>query len=629
MRLPFRSLWLALGLAFLTVSSAILAYYRIFTGFAEWDDEGMLMMTVRQFLTGGTLYENIHTGYGPVYYFANWLLRTLTFTGVTHDTTRMTSMVIWTLCALACAWIVWRFSGSVVASLLAHVLVFRSLSFFVNEPGHPQELCTILLIALAATGLAVESPRWRTFGIALSGILPAALLLVKVNIGIFAIAAVSLTMILSLPRSPLAVFAKWLAGAGALMLPFLLMRTHLSDPSEIAYCVAVSAGIAALFCSAASPTALVSWWDCAIAAIAFACTCVVLLGALWIQGVSLSSVLSSLVLQHIRVSVTGNWFLPVSMGGGWMLWALAGPTLALFAARRQAQSALPSLPSACALAALGSVALLLAALDSSRGNRSSQLLGFIAPFCWVVILLPGRGAPARSYSRILLATVTVFQALYAYPVAGSQGLLIRILPIVVAAIVLADSLQYMPPSLREGAFARSIAIALAACVLISYPAQAWRARQVYFAATPLNLPGARKLHLAAREAEVFQWLVSQLNRHCDIFVGYPGIPSLYIWTNQRMPGPARERPGQLNADAWTIWFTPPQQQVILADFAPHTNSCVVYHPSGVSFWNPSGVDERAQPLVDFVRNQFRTVDAMGDYQLQIRKERPWPDPALR
>jgi hypothetical protein len=246
-----------------------------------------------------------------------------------------------------------------------------------------------------------------------------------------------------------------------------------------------------------------------------------------------------------------------------------------------------------------------------------------------VILLPGRGGPGQSYSRILLAAVTVFQALYAYPVAGSQGQMIRVLPIVVAALVLADSFQYMPKGLREGAFARSIAIALAACVLLGYPALAWRARHAYLAATPLDLPGARRLRMTARNAEVFQWLVGQLNRHCDLFVGYPGIPSLYLWTNQRMPGPVRERPGQLNADAWTIWFTPPQQQVILADFASHANACVVYHPSGVRFWNPSGVDERDQPLVDYLRSHFRTIDTMGDYQLQIRNERPWPDSAVR
>src|SRR6266699_178998 len=109
-------LWLSLGLGYLTVWSAIRAYYRIFTGFAEWDDEGTMMMTVRQYLTGGTLYENIRSGYGPAYYFYNWLVRTLTLTGVSHDVTRTTSMVIWTVCAMACAWIVWRLGRSLSAA---------------------------------------------------------------------------------------------------------------------------------------------------------------------------------------------------------------------------------------------------------------------------------------------------------------------------------------------------------------------------------------------------------------------------------------------------------------------------------------------------------------------------------
>ena len=52
------AIW-AVACLVLTIPAAFLAYYRIFAVFTEWDDEGTLMMTVRQFLSGGTLYENI------------------------------------------------------------------------------------------------------------------------------------------------------------------------------------------------------------------------------------------------------------------------------------------------------------------------------------------------------------------------------------------------------------------------------------------------------------------------------------------------------------------------------------------------------------------------------------------
>ena len=61
--------------------AAVAAYYRVFSGFAEWDDEGILMMQVRQYLTdltGYRLYEKIYSGYGRVYFFYNWLVRSAT-----------------------------------------------------------------------------------------------------------------------------------------------------------------------------------------------------------------------------------------------------------------------------------------------------------------------------------------------------------------------------------------------------------------------------------------------------------------------------------------------------------------------------------------------------------------------
>ena len=59
-RTPPSAIRTALWFAILTVPAAVAAYYRTFSGFAEWDDEGSLMMTVRQYLTGAKLYEEIY-----------------------------------------------------------------------------------------------------------------------------------------------------------------------------------------------------------------------------------------------------------------------------------------------------------------------------------------------------------------------------------------------------------------------------------------------------------------------------------------------------------------------------------------------------------------------------------------
>jgi hypothetical protein len=391
------------------------------------------------------------------------------------------------------------------------------------------------------------------------------------------------------------------------------MRAHLNDSLEIAYCVAVTAGMAALLTGVVKPVPIFSLADCAIAVTSFAVTAAAVLGVLLIQGVAPFTILTSLVLQHVQLSVKqGNWYMSMGLDRAWVAWALLSPALALFLVRRRERQ-LPPL----AVAAFSILAFVVAALGTNR------VVGMVTPFCWIVAYRPG-----VSYARTLLAALATLQTLYAYPLAGSQAPFITILLLVVAGVCLSDALAELPTSLRQGTLARTTGVAVVLLALLTYPAQAWRARQAYLSLTPLNLPGASRVRATSEEVAAFQWLVRQLKQHCDTFVGYPGIPSLYFWTGKPMPGPLRTPPGPLNADAWTLLLTPAQQQPIVDEFEQHSNGCVVYHPSGVLFWNRSGADESPLPLVSFIQNNFKTVGAIGDYQFQVRNTRQFAE-ALR
>jgi hypothetical protein len=619
----------AVWFAILTVPAAVAAYYRIFSGIAEWDDEGTMMMTVRQYLTGARLYEEIYSGYGPVYYFYNWLVRSVTGTVLNHNTVRITSAAVVVVCSLVCAWMVLRLTQSLAAASVTHLLVFRVLAFFGNEPGHPQELCMLLLLGLTGSGIFAAKPRTRWLAMAAAGSLAAALTLIKVNIGIFAILAVAVTVLFQAPPGWFSRPAEYAAGAAALLLPFALMRAHLNDPAAQAYCFVITASIAGVLAGAAgfAQAGTLSFRECLAAAAGFAATFVLVLLVLVWQGVPMPATLNMLVLDHVRINVSqGFWYRAVELGRIWMAWAMAGMGTAMLvtrAVRSGEQSVYRLLPPFQVL--FGASGLLIALAVPGL------LLGFVTPFCWLLLYPQADAPPRQAYARLLLCFAAVLQTLYAYPIAGSQTYFLRVLPVLAAAISLFDGLHSFPQPATVAAmvrrFARPATAATLATVALAYPLLAYRAKQAYGALTPLGMPGAERIHVEKKEAEDYQWLVASLRQDCDTFVGLPGIPSLYFWTGKPLPGFVHRPPGPLNFDNWMYTFSSAQQQAIVDDFSRHPNACAVYHPSGVDFWNKGKLDVRGWPLANYILTHFKTIGQTGDYQFMIRNERQLDMPA--
>src|ERR1035438_2114812 len=98
----------------LTALAGAAAYLTMMTGFSLYDDEGMLMLTVKQYMAGMRIYDQIFSPYGPVYYLYQWALRTATATPVTHDVVRIRAPLPWPGVPLISGWITLRLTRSLV-----------------------------------------------------------------------------------------------------------------------------------------------------------------------------------------------------------------------------------------------------------------------------------------------------------------------------------------------------------------------------------------------------------------------------------------------------------------------------------------------------------------------------------
>jgi hypothetical protein len=607
-----RLLWFGL----LTLVGGFWAYYRIFTGFSFYDDEGSMMASVKQYLDGLKLYDQFWSGYGPVYYFYNWLLRTSTGTPVTHDVVRISSLLPWLATALVCAWIVLRVTDSLVLATLAHLLTLYSLVFFAFEPGHPQELCILLLVCFVASGTLIGRQR-HLLGTILLGALPAALLLIKVNIGIFTILPAGLALSFHARENR---FSKTFGAcfvAASLFLPFALMRHQLADTQALVYCVLVIAAVAALsmVLFRGEKAVSITFRDACIVGVSFALTFAAIVLFTMAQGSSPHSMLDRLVLQHLKVSVGGLWYAPVSLTAKWLCWAFSGMAVGGWVAFSKKNSG--NLSSRC----LFSIKLLygvgtIAALFLING---SQLFAFATPFCWLVLYpLPENGVSRLVFPRTLLCTTAVIHTLYAYPVAGSQILFVRTLLIVVGVICIDDFWLWFAAKyefgFRQPWLPRIAGLIALFCLLLGYTHMAYARRKAYESLPSLNLAGASSIHLNDRQAREYQWLTRSSVNYCDILIGLPNMPSLNFWAGMNPPG-------RLNVDAWMMVLSDEEQSEIERDLSKHPRACAIYNPETLSFWNRNHRDLSGLPLVRYIHDEFKPVGSMDNFVFLVRNER--------
>jgi hypothetical protein len=619
---------LAVGIyASIAMLAAVAAYFAVFTSWAEYDDEGTLLVTLQAFAHGDILYRDIYSPYGPFYYELFGGLFALTGADVTTDASRSIVLVLWVgtslLFGIACQ----RLTGRLLLGAAGMIAAFGTLYVLTNEPMHPQVLCVVLLgafVLLAAFGPG-RRPQWSG---AVAGAILAALFLTKVNLGVYAVAAVVLAGALACEPLRERRWLSWPAIAAVLVMPLVVAGKDL-EVASVREMVAVQVLAMGALAVAAWPQRSRGEDDGSFtwvlgAAGGFTVAFVAIMLAIVLNGSSPADVYDGIVTEAMRVRDVAPNLLPMSPAVvDWAVFALAGAALARMlglGARGGGASIWPGLLRAVAGLAiwLSVVRFSPVSLSPSAGNPDS----LATVLAWIVAIPPAGVVepPYKRFLRVLLPALAIAEVMQVYPVAGSQMGIAALTFVPVGALLLGDALT----SLRQWADSRGLGspadLRLAATVVLAALTAVLAVNvllrplstnaTIYHDQPALPFEGATLLHPSPERVEEYTRLVELLHRYdCTDFIGYPNVNSLYLWSGIEPPPP--DAPG-----AWIRAVDSERQQRIVNELRASPRPCAIRNDALAPLWL-GGKPPPDRPLVNYVLNEFRTVARVGEFQFML------------
>ena len=619
----------ALGYGSLVLAAVLAAVLfgrpAIFSAFTS-ADEGGFLVALDLMLSGRALYDDLFFQYGPSYLALMGPVLSLPGVDVSHDAARTITLGLWTGASLLCGAALYRLTSNLAVALSGLLVAFYALSAMVYEPLHPGGTLAVLLAGIAATAaFALPSrPRFAFFAI---GVLAVTAALIKVNVGLFALAAIAFACATAMSprRSPLRIAA----AAMVALLPFALMHDGLSEGWVREYALVVALGAGAVAVAAAPlPDGLdrgLLRWIVLGGAIAAAAG----IGAALIGGTTPGGFVDGIVvrpLRHADLFLTELDMLALAP-----LWALLGLLAAAYAtrgssARLGAAVPLPWLVPVLRLAA--GMAIWIAvlrtggadpALSAFRHDFNSDSIALAAPLAWVAAIPPREGELGASgaFVRALVPMLAVLQLLHPYPIPGTQVVWGLFLFAVVGGICAADGVRDLRPLLApRGLRPAGDAIVLALLgVFLIFPFADWgtTVRDSYAAERPLDLPGAHRLRLPEQQAAEFRDLTAAIRRSCSSFVTLPGIESLYLFTET-------DPPATMSSPPWPSLFETGEQQEIVDEVEDREGLCAVRNTGAAEFLFSLNPDFEQRPLVRFIEDEFTPTQSFGPFELMQRND---------
>ncbi len=617
--------------AITAIAATVVAYFAIFSEFAPYDDEGTLLVTVKAFANGGTLYRDIWSVYGPFYYELFGGLFSLTGQAVTTDASRTIVIVVWVATSLLFGLAAQRLTGRLALGVTGMIAAFSTLTVLANEPMHPQGLCVLLLGAFAL--LVASGPTGRVVWTGgAGGALLAALILTKVNLGIFAVAAVVVAAAITVEPLHRREWLRWLLVAAFLALPLFVLDRDLRLSwvrefllLEVLAATAVLVASRPVWPARGEGDGGTLRWVLAAAG-GFVLALVAILAVILLTGPSPADVYEGMVTDALGIRDILEGAFPFPPGSA-LDWAIAAVAAAALASRlRLAGGNKPSIWPGLLRAGAGLVILLSVAhivpvaLNPAAGNP------VVVPMllAWVAAIPPAgvREPPYKRFLRILLPMLAIAETLQVYPVPGSQLGIAAVSFVPVGALCLADAaVDLRVWSKAKGAAALRNFGATVGVLTVAVPAMfALNAivlpgasnAILYGEQTKLALPGAELMRLPTSSVETYTELVDLLHQHrCSTFVGYPNVNSLYLWSGLEAPAPQIP-------NAWMYGTNNSQQQRMVDELRASPRPCLIKNEELAAPYL-HGLPPPHTPLVDYVLNDFRPAAKVGPFEFMLPK----------
>jgi hypothetical protein len=607
------------GLAVALVLSALIATgaWMLFANLALYDDEGYILISARNYFAHGRLYESVYSQYGPAFYVMTDAFQDLLGAPVDNASARGLTLAFWLGTALCCAALVQRQTASRGLSFVTLATTFLYLYFITDEPFHPGSLVIFVLSLslLVATELLAHD-RLKTLA-AVAGVTGAILLLAKINVGVFYIAAIGAWTLLHTAPVHLRRIAGIAVASALIVLAAGLMHTLWLERWVQIYLALFACGAIALVI-ALDRSVLFHATHAAFFTAAGVGTGVLILAAVWLRGTTLQGLLDGVLLGPLRHP--NNYSYPVDWRPGSLL--VAGLSLGLALAfpwlRRRyspgaADRVIVTLRVLFALGLLAGFALLM------QARVIGAIFSYVAPLIWIWVIPLSGVANSRTFlaARGLVATVLLVQYLHAYPVGGSQESWGTFLFWPLAALGLSEiRLWVMLPENHRPAFLRWWPALGAAGLLLVVAKLGWSAHAAharYAARADLDLPGAGHIRLPESYRTAYPLLALNAVVHSDQLFSLPGMFSFNLWTG--LPTPTLKNT--------TLWFTllnDADQAAIIRAIEATPRTCVIVQESLVELMAAGQVPMRGL-LHDYLKTNFTAAFRVESFSFLVRRGR--------